>query len=145
MFKFSECRGLCISNICRNITDLYRPITSKEYWWRIDGGGKFRKRETVVIRSDEGLTLETSVLKLLTVANSKTLTTSIIKKYYYLDHYRLYRLIFLTTLFLTLITSSQVCSHLKLSTIGSCAAIESFTCQCARLIVLKNLLLLVIA
>ena len=58
---------------------------------------------------------------------------------------RLYRLIFLTTLFLTLITSSQVCSHLKLSTIGSCAAIESFTCLCARLIVLKNLLLLVIA
>ena len=58
---------------------------------------------------------------------------------------RLYRLIFLTTLFLTLITSSQVCSHLKLSTIGSCAAIESFTCQCARLIVLKNLLLLAIA
>ena len=41
--------------------------------------------------------------------------------------------------------SSQVCSHLKLSTIGSCAAIESLTCQCARLIVLKNLLLLAIA
>ena len=58
---------------------------------------------------------------------------------------RLYRLIFLTTLFLTLITSSQVCSHLKLCTIGSCAAIESLTCQCARLIVLKNLLLLAIA
>ena len=58
---------------------------------------------------------------------------------------RLYRLIFLTTLFLTLITSSQVCSHLKLSTIGSCAAIKSLTCQCARLIVLKNLLLLAIA
>ena len=73
MFKFSECRSLCISNICRNITDLYRPITSKEYRWRIDGGGKFRKRETVVIRSDEGLTRETSALKLLTVANSTQL------------------------------------------------------------------------
>ena len=73
MFKFSECRGLCISNIGRNITDLYRPITSKEYRWRIDGGGKFRKRETVVIRSDEGLTRETSALKLLTVANSTQL------------------------------------------------------------------------
>ena len=71
MFKFSECRGLCISDIGRNITDLYRPITSKEYRWRIDGGGKFRKRETVVIRSDEELTLETSALKLLTVANSR--------------------------------------------------------------------------
>ena len=43
------------------------------------------------------------------------------------------------------ITSSQDCSHLKLCTIGSCAAIESLTCQCARLIVLKNLLLLAIA
>ena len=73
MFKFSECRSLCISNICRNITDLYRPITNKEYRWRIDGGGKFRKRETVVIRSDEGLTRETSALKLLTVANSTQL------------------------------------------------------------------------
>ena len=71
MFKFSECRGLCISNIGRNITDLYRPITSKEYRWRIDGGGKFRKRETVVIRSDEGLTGKTSALKILTVANSR--------------------------------------------------------------------------
>ena len=70
MFKFSECRGLCISDIGRNITDLYRPITSKEYRWRIYGGGKFRKRETVVISSDEGLTL-TSALKLLTVANSR--------------------------------------------------------------------------
>ena len=30
------------------------------------GGGKFRKEETFVIRSDEGLTLETSALKLLT-------------------------------------------------------------------------------
>ena len=58
---------------------------------------------------------------------------------------RLYRLIFLMKLFLTLITSSQVCSHLRLSTICSCAAIESLTCQCARLIVLKNLLLLAIA
>ena len=71
MFKFSECRGLCISDICRNITDLYRPITSKEYRWRIYGGGMFRKKETVVIHSDEGLTLETSDLKLLTVANSR--------------------------------------------------------------------------
>lgn len=34
----------------------------------------------------------------------------------------LYCLIFLTTLFLTLITSLQVCSHLKLCTIGSCTA-----------------------
>ena len=31
----------------------------------------FRKKETVVIRSDEGLTRETSALKLLTVANSR--------------------------------------------------------------------------
>ena len=37
------------------------------------------------------------------------------------------------------------CSHLKLCTIGRCAAIESLTCQCASLIVLKNLLLLAIA
>ena len=58
---------------------------------------------------------------------------------------RLYRVIFLMTLFLTLITNSQVCSHLKLCTIDSCAVIESLTCQCARLIVLKNLLLLAIA
>ena len=35
--------------------------------YRMGGGeGKFRKEETVVIRSDEGLTLETSALKLLT-------------------------------------------------------------------------------
>ena len=40
---------------------------------------------------------------------------------------RHYRLIFLMTLFLTLITSSQVCSHQKLITIGSCAGIESST------------------
>ena len=58
MFKFSECRGLCISDIGKNITDLYRPITSIKYRCRIDGGGK-----------DGGLTLETSALKLLTVAN----------------------------------------------------------------------------
>ena len=44
------------------LTDLYRPITSIKY----RGGGKFRKKETVVIRSDEGLTRETSALKLLT-------------------------------------------------------------------------------
>ena len=31
----------------------------------------FLKKETVVIRSDEGLTLETSDLILLTVANSR--------------------------------------------------------------------------
>ena len=31
----------------------------------------FRKKETVVIRSDEGLTLETSDFKLLTVATSR--------------------------------------------------------------------------
>ena len=37
----------------------------------IDGGGMFRKRETVVISSDEGLTLETSAWKILTVANSR--------------------------------------------------------------------------
>ena len=41
--------------------------------------------------------------------------------------------------------SSDLCSHLKLCTIGICTAIESLTCQCARLIVLKNLLLLAIA
>ena len=56
-----------------------------------------------------------------------------------------YRLIFLMTLLLTLITSSQVCSHQKLITIGSCAAIESSTCQCAKRSALKNLLLLAIA
>ena len=55
------------------ITDLYRPITSIKY--RGGGGGKFRRVETVVIRSDEGLTLKTSALKLLT----------------YLIRYRLYR------------------------------------------------------
>ena len=57
---------------------------------------------------------------------------------------RHYRLIFLMTLFLTLITRSQVCSHQKLITIGSCAAIESSTCQCAKRSALKNLLLLAI-
>ena len=58
---------------------------------------------------------------------------------------RHYRLIFLMTLLFTLITSSQVCSHQKLITIGSCAAIRSSMCQCAKRSALKNLLLLAIA
>ena len=41
---------------------------------------------------------------------------------------RHYRLIFL----MTLIISSQVCSHLKLMTIGSCVVIGNSTCQCAK-------------
>ena len=58
---------------------------------------------------------------------------------------RHYRLIFLMTSFLTLITSSQVCSHQKLITTGSCAAIGRSTSQCAKRSDLKDLLLLAIA
>ena len=58
-----------VTALCLTFGDFFFFLTLEPHGGK--GGVKFRKRETVVIRSDEGLTLETSALKLLTVANSR--------------------------------------------------------------------------
>ena len=136
-------RWIPIDPIGFHSTNRYRRIPSDNImcrlWFSPDFRYLFRVKRIL-------LPLEGVKKRILPIPSENNVTHWCILEMYVkkFDIY-LYRLIFLTTLFLTLIISSQVCSHLKLSTIGSCAAIESFTCQCARLIVLKNLLLLVIA